>query len=179
MDKLQPIAALGVAPSVEATYPEPFKSRMGRFQSRLLGDEFDLTQFGANLEILLPGAQSALRHWHSLSDEFVLVLEGDLVLRTNDGEVPVSAGMCVGFKAGTPNGHHFVNRSATEARFLVVGTRVSGDVVTYPDDDIMRCRDADGSYVAHDEGTPHADRPMLRIGSVVWGVRDVARAIRF
>ena len=43
MDKLQPIAALGVAPIVEATYPEPFKSRMGRFQCRLLGDEFGLT----------------------------------------------------------------------------------------------------------------------------------------
>ena len=104
MNKLQPIAALGVAPIVEATYPEPFKSRMGRFQCRLLGDEFGLTQLGANLEILSPGAQSALRHWHSLSDEFVFVLEGELVLRTDDGEVPVSAGMCVGFKAGTPNG---------------------------------------------------------------------------
>ena len=115
MDKLKPIAALGVAPIVEATYPEPFKSRMGRFQCRLLGDEFGLTQFGANLEILSPGAQSALRHGHSLSDEFVFVLEGELVLRTDDGEVPVSAGMCVGFKAGTPNGHHFVNRSAAKA----------------------------------------------------------------
>src|SRR5215469_5265701 len=113
MDRLQSIAALGVAPIVEATYPEPFKSRMGRFECRLLGDEFGLTQFGANIEILLPGAQSALRHWHSLSDDFVFILEGQLVLRTDDGEVPVSTGMCVGFKEGTPNGHHFVLRPTT------------------------------------------------------------------
>jgi hypothetical protein len=87
--------------------------------------------------------------------------------------------MCVGFKAGTPNGHHFVNRSAAEARFLVVGTRISGDVVTYPDDDIIWCRDAVDSHVAHKDGIPSSDRPILKIGSVVWGVRDVARAIRF
>ena len=155
MEKLQPIAALGVTPIVEASYPEPFKARMGSFQCRLLGDAFGLTQFGANLEILAPGAQSALRHWHSLSDEFVYVLEGELVLRTDDGETLVSAGMCVGFKAGTPNGHHFVNRSATDARFLVVGTRVAGDVASYPDDDIMWCHGAAGSYVAHKDGAPY------------------------
>src|SRR6516162_6046908 len=121
MEELRPIAALGATPIIEASYPEPFKARMGSFQCRLLGDAFGLTQFGANLEILAPGAQSALRHWHSLSDEFVYVLEGELVLRTDDGEVPVSAGMCVGFKAGTPNGHHFVNRSTAEARFSLSG----------------------------------------------------------
>src|SRR5215469_13870291 len=155
MGKLRPIAALGVTPIVDASYPEPFKARMGSFQCRLLGDAFGLTQFGANLEILAAGAQSALRHWHSLSDEFVFVLEGELVLRTDDGETPVNAGMCVGFKAGTPNGHHFVNRSATEARFLVVGTRAAGDVATYPDDDIMWCQGAAGSYVAHKDGAPY------------------------
>ena len=159
MDKLLPIAALELAPIVEASYPEPFKSRMGRFQCRLLGDAFGLSQFGANLEILAPGAQSALRHWHALSDEFVYVLEGELVLRTEDGEMLVSAGMCVGFKAGVPNGHHFVNRSAMEARFLVVGTRIAEDVASYPDDDIMWCRDTAGSYVAHKDGTPYRDRP--------------------
>ena len=76
-------------------------------------------------------------------------------LCTDDGETPVSAGMCVGFRAGTPNGHHFVNRSATEARFLVVGTRVAGDVASYPDDDIMWCQGAASSYVAHKDGAPY------------------------
>jgi uncharacterized cupin superfamily protein len=79
---------------------------------------------------------------------------------TTFDEMPVSAGMRVGFKAGTQNGHHFVNRSGAEARFLVVGTRVSGDVATYPDDDIKWCRDADGSYVAHKDGTRYGDEPV-------------------
>jgi uncharacterized cupin superfamily protein len=158
MDNLAPITALVVKAITEATYPEPFKSRMGRFECRQLGNVFGLTQFGANLEILAPGAQSALRHWHSLEDEFVYVLEGELMLRTDDGEVPVSRGMCVGFKAGSPNGHHFVNRSTASARLLVIGSRIAGDVAAYPDDDIMWCRDASGSYLAHRDGTPYQAR---------------------
>ena len=31
-----------------------------------------LTQFGANLVILQPGALSSLRHWHLNEDEFVM-----------------------------------------------------------------------------------------------------------
>ena len=40
------------------------------------GDACGLTRFGVNLVTLGPGGQSALRHWHTLEDEFVYVLEG-------------------------------------------------------------------------------------------------------
>ncbi|XKH35301.1 cupin domain-containing protein [Azospirillum doebereinerae] len=39
-----------------------------------------------NLTRLDPGASSALRHWHSRQDEFVYVVEGELVLVTDAGE---------------------------------------------------------------------------------------------
>ncbi len=61
-------------------YPEPFRTRMGEADWRRLGNVFGLTQFGVNLETFQPGAQSALRHWHTLDDEFVYVLEGEMVL---------------------------------------------------------------------------------------------------
>ena len=57
-------------------YPEPFRSRMGERVKRRLGDACGLTKFGVNLVTLAPGAQSALRHWHTLDDEFVYVLSG-------------------------------------------------------------------------------------------------------
>ena len=44
------------------------------------GDYFGLTQFGAHVEILPPGAHSSLRHWRTASDEVVLMLEGELAL---------------------------------------------------------------------------------------------------
>ena len=152
-----PIAALEVSAKSGSTYPEPFRSRMGHGTWRALGDPFGLTQFGINLETLEPGAQSALRHWHTLSDEFVYMLEGELVVRVNDGEFPLRPGMCIGFKAGDPNGHHLVNRSDRQAKFIVVGSRVPGDTGFYPDDDLAWFRTEKGRIAVHKDGTPYPE----------------------
>lgn len=136
-------------------YPEPFFSRMGEGDWRRLGDAFGLTQFGFNLETLKPGAESALRHWHTLADELVYMLEGELVLITDDGETTMTPGMCVGFKAGVKNAHHLVNRSHAIARYLVIGTRVPGDNAFYPDDDLLWIETEHGTYPARKDGTPY------------------------
>ena len=137
-------------------YPEPFRTRMGETDWRRLGNVFGLTQFGINLETFQPGAQSALRHWHTLDDEFVYVLEGEMVLRTDAGETLMRPGMCAGFKAGVKNGHHFVNRSDRPARLLVIGTRVPGDNCFYPDDDLLWVSTEAGHHAAHKDGRPYA-----------------------
>jgi uncharacterized cupin superfamily protein len=76
-----------------------------------LGDLFGLTNFGVNLTRLAPGSYSALRHAHEKQDEFVYLLEGEVVLVTDAGETLLTAGMCAGFKAGTGDAHHLHNRS--------------------------------------------------------------------
>src|SRR6202040_3415769 len=86
-------------------YPEPFRSRMGDRAKRMLGDACGLTKFGVNLVTLGPGGQSALRHWHTLEDEFVSVLSGEVVLVTNEGEQVLTAGMCAGYPAAAKNAH--------------------------------------------------------------------------
>jgi uncharacterized cupin superfamily protein len=53
---------------------------MGDRAKKRLGEACGLTKFGVNLVTLGPGGQSALRHWHTLEDEFVYVLEGEVVL---------------------------------------------------------------------------------------------------
>ncbi|MDQ2962300.1 MAG: cupin domain-containing protein, partial [Pseudomonadota bacterium] len=88
------IVALEIKPESGGGYPEPFTSRMGDADWRRLGNVFGLTQFGINLETLQPGAQSSLRHWHTLTDEFVYILEGEMVLRTDAGDTIMRAGMC-------------------------------------------------------------------------------------
>lgn len=118
-------------------YPEPFKSRMGDRVKRRLGEPFGLSQFGVNLVVLGPGGQSALRHWHLLEDEFVYLLEGELVLITDAGEQTLRPGDCAGYPAGQANGHQLVNRSDKPARYLEVGSRREGDLAFYPDDDLM------------------------------------------
>ena len=133
-------------------YPEPFKSRMGDRTKRRLGEACGLTRFGVNLVTLGPGGQSALRHWHTLEDEFVYVLEGEVVLVTNDGEQTLSAGMCAGYPAGSKDGHHFINRSSRPAKYLEVGNRVDGDTAFYPDDDVMFIETENGIVYAHKDG---------------------------
>ena len=69
--------------------------------------------------------------------EFVWVLEGEVVLVTDQGEQILGAGECAGFPAGEQNGHHIQNRSTQEAVPLEVGSRRPGeDVCTYPDIDM-------------------------------------------
>jgi uncharacterized cupin superfamily protein len=150
----QPAAVVAVEVEAETGggYPEPFKTRMGDANWRRLGNVFALTQFGVNLETFQPGAESALRHWHTLCDEFVYMLEGEMVLRTDAGETLLRPGMCAGFKAGTKNAHHLVNRSDRAARLLVIGTRVPGDSCFYPDDDLLWVETEAGDYAAHKDG---------------------------
>jgi uncharacterized cupin superfamily protein len=138
-----------------SNYPEPFASRMAGREKRPLGDVFGLSNFGVNLTRLAPGAISALRHAHSRQDEFIYILSGRPVLRTDAGETQLSPGMCAGFKAGTGNGHHLVNRTSDEIIYLEVGDRSGGDLVTYPDDDIHAVL-VDGRWqFAHKDGKPY------------------------
>jgi uncharacterized cupin superfamily protein len=139
-----------------SNYPEPFASRMAGREKRPLGDVFGLTNFGVNLTRLKPGAQSALRHAHSLQDEFVHILEGAATLVTDVGETILTPGMCAGFKAGTGNGHCLINKSDTDVVYLELGDRTKGDTGTYPDDDIAARMDADGRWhFMHKDGTPY------------------------
>ena len=136
-------------------YPEPFRSRMGDRVKRRLGNACGLTRFGVNLVTLGPGGQSALRHWHTLEDEFVYVLEGEVVLVTDAGEQTLTPGMCAGYPGGRPDGHHFINRSKAIARYLEVGNRDDKDAAFYPDDD-LQVSAVDGRFVyAHKDGQPY------------------------
>src|SRR4051812_29245453 len=104
---------------------------------KLLADAAGLTQFGVHQLTLQPGAWSGQRHWHALEDEFVYVLEGEVVLITNAGEEVFAPGDCAGFKAGEPDGHHFINRTDRPAVLLEIGTRNPGpDEVIYSDIDL-------------------------------------------
>jgi len=126
-------------------YPAPFDAIVeGRTRKRL-GDAGGLGQFGVNLTRLAPGAASSQRHWHDNEDEFVFVLSGEVVLVEEGGETVLRAGDAAAFKAGVANGHHLVNRSGAEARYLEIGTRAGEERAHYPDIDLAYARDGAGA----------------------------------
>ncbi len=129
-------------------YPPVFAQRLVGRGKRRLGDAFGLTQYGVNLTTLQPGAQSAMRHWHTHEDEFIYVLSGELVLITDQGEQLLSPGMAAGFPAGATDAHHLINRSAQPASFLEIGSRSPLDIANYPDDD-LQWQLVDGHRRAH------------------------------
>ena len=140
------------APAVRGTlYPPPFDEPCRKRSRIRLGDAAGLDQFGVNLCRLPPGAWSSQRHWHTLEDEFVYVVEGEVVLVSDAGEENLKAGDCAGFKAGDPDGHHFQNRSTRDALILEVGSRRPGEVSYYSDID-MQVKD---SAYQHRDGTPY------------------------
>ncbi|EGF89801.1 cupin domain protein [Asticcacaulis biprosthecium C19] len=148
------VKALEVATRTRpSNYPEPYFSMMAGREKRTLGDLFGLSNFGVNLVRILPGGQSALRHWHTRQDEFVYVVSGRPILITDAGETQLEPGMCAGFKAGVADGHRVVNRTDEEVVYLEVGDRTPGDAATYPDDDIQ-ANQIDGQWVfTHKDGS--------------------------
>lgn len=125
-------------------YPEPFAAMMAGRSSLRLGQAGGLTQFGVNLVTLQPGALSSLRHWHEAEDEFVMVTEGECILRQDAGETVMRPGDCAAFPAGVPDGHHLLNRTGNVARFLVVGSKAQRETVHYSDHD-LRIEARDGA----------------------------------
>ena len=137
-------------------YPAEMAAMVAGRSKRSLGDLFGLTNFGVNLTRLAPGAYSALRHAHAKQDEFVYLLEGEVVLITDAGETVLKAGMCAGFKAGTGDAHHLHNRSQKDVVLLEVGDRSVGDSVSYPDNDVVAVFGADGKWkYTRKDGTPY------------------------
>lgn len=138
-------------------YPAPFDAPCCARQWLRLGDAAGLTQFGVNLLTLPPGVWSSQRHWHSHEDEFVWVLEGEVVLVTDAGEATLRAGDCAGFKAGSRESHHLQNRSARDARLLIVGSRNDADHGEYPGIDMkfQAGRYSGGGGYVHRDGTPY------------------------
>jgi uncharacterized cupin superfamily protein len=117
-------------------YPEPYRSRVLPRAKRKLGDALGLTRIGVNQTTLAPGKESSMRHWHTHEDEFIYVLEGELVLCTDGLEQTLTAGMCAGFPAGVQDGHQLVNRSSVPAVYLEVSNRDPADSAHYSDPDV-------------------------------------------
>jgi uncharacterized cupin superfamily protein len=132
-----------------ASYPREFAAVISGREKQRIGDAAGLTQFGVNVTRIKAGSASALRHWHEQEDEFIYMIEGELVLQENDGETVLKPGDAAGFKAGSGIAHCLINRTQRE-----VGTRAKSERVHYPDVDFLMERDASGRRYFRKSGEP-------------------------
>jgi uncharacterized cupin superfamily protein len=149
-----PKVDLSTVEKVQRTgYPPPYDQQMrGRWAQRL-GPVFGLTDFGANVTTLEPGAWSSQRHWHEGEDELVVMLEGEAVLIEDEGETVLRPGDIAVFPKSVANGHHLINRSDQPCRLVAIGGPLSA-ACYYSDIDMMVDPATGGGYT-HKDGTPY------------------------
>jgi uncharacterized cupin superfamily protein len=131
-----------------------------------------VTQWGAYIDTLQPGTYSSHRHWHTAEDEFMLVLEGTATLRDDDGLHDLAPGDAAAWPHGCPNAHHVTNRTDAPVSYLIVGSRVAGDICHYPESGRKQVNgtttwqvlDADGSILRGGDLPPE----LLNLPGV-WG----------
>jgi uncharacterized cupin superfamily protein len=100
---------------------------------RRLGAFGGCVQFGTRLEEIPPGRWNSTFHWHTHEEEHFFILDGKGSFRIGAREVPIGPGNYVVFPANGKVAHAMKNTGRTPLRFLVIGTRSTGDVCVYPD----------------------------------------------
>ena len=141
-----------------ASYPKEFAPVIAGREKQKLGDAVELSQFGVNLARIKARSKSALRHWHESEDEFIYMLEGELVLHEDSGETVLKPGDAAGWRANGGNGHCLINRGNSDAVYLEVGTRLVNETVIYSDIDMRLERDKTGARYLHKTGEPYPPR---------------------
>ncbi len=118
-----------------SAYPGNFSEAMKGRSSQKLASAGKLTQFGANLVYLEPGAMSSLRHYHMQQDGFVMITQGASTLADDHGQHIMQPGDC--------------------AAFPVIGTHTQSETAYYSDIDMMVRAKGGGFAYTHKDGTPY------------------------
>jgi len=126
-----------IEPRLGSGYPAPFDEPCKTRTAFQLSDLGGLTQFGANIITLPPGAWSSQRHHHSAEDEVVFIISGSPTLYEGKDGIPLSPGDVTVHPMGDGIGHHMKNETDSDVTFLVVGGRnPETDSGVYPDIDL-------------------------------------------
>jgi uncharacterized cupin superfamily protein len=115
---------------------------------RRLGSEL----LGATLFEIEPGI-AGLYHFHHGNEEWALVLDGTLTLRTSEGERELRPGDVAVFPRGPDGAHALGNRSDSVCRVAVFSSMRDPDVVEYPDSGVL-------GAIAGDAPTAGRDAPF-------------------
>jgi uncharacterized cupin superfamily protein len=108
---------------------------------------------------LSPGQSSGPYHYE-YEEEWLLVVDGSLVLRTRDGERALERGELVRFPPGPAGAHKVVNRTDSPARTLMFSSSRVPAVSVYPDSNkigVWPGNEADDLVFRRDSAVPWSD----------------------
>jgi uncharacterized cupin superfamily protein len=140
---------LAASPEYDESDPEGYRSGMDRF-----GPKIGASQLGGSVYELPPGQSICPYHYEWPEEEWLMPLDGVVIVRTPEGEAQLARFEMVAFPAGPDGAHKVTNRGSETVRVLMLSTKPEYSVAVYPDS---------GKLLAT---TPH-DRLMTRRSSEV------------
>jgi uncharacterized cupin superfamily protein len=148
-------AGLFDALAYDSSDPEGYRSAAANLTKLLGGREIAVKSFE------VPPGESVCPYHYEYVEEWLIVLEGSVVVRTPEGEEDASAGDAVYFPAGADGAHKVTNRGDAPARLVMFSSAHEPSVAVYPDsdkigvwpgmdEDVVMLRRADGHVDYYD-----------------------------
>jgi uncharacterized cupin superfamily protein len=105
-----------------------------RFQARIgaIGARIGAKKLGYNLTVVAPGKRAFPFHNHRFNEEMFFIVEGQGEVRIGAERFPIRAGDVIACPPG-PDAHQIINTGTSELRYLAVSTKMSPELVQYPD----------------------------------------------
>ena len=123
---LEPWAA-GAA--LSGTAAERYEAKMG-----MIAPHIGAQKLGYNITSVPPGKSAFPRHNHYANEEMFFILQGSGELQIGDTTYPIDTGDFIACPpGGKDRAHKMINTGTEELRYLAVSTRISPEVVDYPD----------------------------------------------
>ena len=109
--------------------PTGYRAGMARVGAQLGAEETAVKLFE------IPPGESLCPYHYEYVEEWLLVLEGEVVVRVPEGEEPAGAGALIRFPAGPEGAHKLTNRGERSARVVMFSSSREPAVAVYPDSD--------------------------------------------
>jgi uncharacterized cupin superfamily protein len=114
-------------------FADTFSIERGPIRAEPVARKAGAEELGGTAYELPPGAEGIPLHLHWAMEELLVVLAGTPTLRTLDGERELAAGDVIAFPRGRRGAHALANRSGEPARYLMLSTKATPEVVEYPE----------------------------------------------
>ena len=128
------IADIELAPRPPAFAPTG--SAVERFDAKTgyIGPRIGAQKLGYNITAVPPGKRGVPFHNHRVNEEMFFVLQGTGEVRVGENTYPIRSGDVIACPpGGTEVAHQIINTGTEELRYLAVSTKLSPEIVDYPD----------------------------------------------
>jgi len=116
-------------PDPDPDDPEGYGAREAPYGKQLGGEELTVRLY------MLPPGQALCPYHYEYVEEWLIVMTGEVQVRTPTGTQPAHAGDLLRFPKGPDGAHKVINQSDEPARIVMFSSNATPAVAVYPDSD--------------------------------------------